>query len=139
MRAAFCFGLALVVSAWAAAADVGALSAEFKTLRAQSGHFSGGTWNDAVDKFGGRKHEVMQQLGEALGDGTHTRNEIVMLLGPPDLVLKPGDPMFRDSYNAGDPRVRELLVYHWRGMHDFLYFAGDGTQVFVSGWWNAWE
>lgn len=139
MRRAFSFGLVLLFSAVAAAADVGALSAEFKTLRTQGGHFSGGAWNDVVDKFGGRKHEVMVQLGEALGDGMHTRSEIIALLGPPDLVLKPGDTMFRDSYTTHDPRVRELLVYHWRGMHDFLYFAGDGTQVFVSGWWNAWE
>jgi|CXWL01.1.fsa_nt_gi hypothetical protein len=128
-----------MLSACAVAGDLGALSAEFKTLRAQSGHFSGGTWSDAVDKFGGRKHEVMLQLGEALGEGKHARNDIIALLGPPDLVLKPGDTMFRASYNGRDPRVRELLVYHWRGMHDFLYFAGDGTQVFVSGWWNAWE
>jgi hypothetical protein len=72
-----------MLSAWAVAGDLGALSAEFKTLRAQSGHFSGGTWNDAVDKFGGRKHEVMLQLGEALGEGKHARNDIIALLGRP--------------------------------------------------------
>ena len=139
MKRAFCFGLALLLAACAAAADIGALSAEFKVLRAQSGHFSGGTWNEAVDKFGGRKHEVMLRLGEALADGAHTRREVVALLGEPDLVLKPGDAMFRDSYQGGDVRVRELLVFHWRGMHDFLYFTSDGESVLGSGWWNAWE
>lgn len=128
-----------MLGACASAAEVGALSAEFKILRAQGGHFSGGKWNDAIDKFGGRKHAVMQELGAALGDGKYMRDDIVALMGPPDLVLKPGDMMFRESYRGGDPRVRELLVYHWRGMRDFLYFAGDGTKVFVSGWWNAWE
>jgi hypothetical protein len=128
-----------MVSACAAVADVGALSAEFKSLRVQSGHFSGGSWNEAVDKFGGRKHEVMLNLEEALGDGTHARSEVVALLGEPDQVLRAGETMFRDSYNGGDPRVSELLVYQWRGMHDYLFFTSDGAQVLGSAWWNAWE
>ncbi|MFM9862744.1 MAG: hypothetical protein ACKVRO_03975 [Micropepsaceae bacterium] len=139
MRRVLCFGLALVLSACAAAADVGALSAEFKVLRAQSGHFSGGEWNEAADKFGGRKHEVMLKLEAALGDGTHTRAGVVALLGEPDVVVKSGETLFRDSYNGGDPRVTELLVYQWRGMHDYLFFTSDGTQVLGSAWWNAWE
>jgi predicted PolB exonuclease-like 3'-5' exonuclease len=116
-----------------------ALAREFRALRAQKGHFSGEEWNDTVDRFGGRKHVVMQALGDALGDGTHTRAEIVQLLGAPDAVLAPGDMMFREAYDGADARVRELLVYQWRGGHDFLYFGSDGVRVYAHGWWAALE
>ena len=130
------FGL----TACASAGDrVPSLAAEFRAIRVQQGHFSGGEWNDAVDRFGGRKHEVMIELGRALADGKRTRAEVIALLGEPDAVLRPTDAMFRQSYDGRDPQVRELLVYHWRGWHDFLYFASDGTRVHGADWWFAWD
>jgi len=131
--------LCLAVALAGALSDLAGLAAEYRSLRALSGHFSGGEWNDAVDRFGGRKHEVMLRLGEALGDGARTKKEVVALLGAPDQVLKPGDLMFRHAYDGGDERVRELLVYQWRGGHDFLFFTSDGTHVIGSGWWAALE
>jgi hypothetical protein len=140
MIRALCFGLALMACACAAVSgDVADLAVEFRALRMQSGHFSGGTWNDAVDRFGGRKHEVMLRLGELLGDGKRMQAEVVALLGAPDEVLKPGDMKYAHAYSGGDARVRELLVYQWRGGHDFLYFTSDGAHVLASGWWHAYE
>lgn len=139
VRTSLCVGLALVLAACASAAEIGALSHEFRTLRTQSGHFSGGAWNAQVDAFGGRKQQIMIELAVLLGDGAHTRSEVIEQLGAPDAVLKPGDMMYRASYDGRDPRVRELLVYHWRGAHDFLYFTNDGTQVLGHGWWYAFE
>ncbi len=86
-----------------------------------------------------RKHQVMGILREALGDGRHTRTEVIALLGSPDEILTPTDVMFSQAYGDGDPRVRELLVYDWRGRHDFLFFASDGALVLASGWWAALE
>ena len=119
--------------------SLAALAGEFKVFRAQKGHFSGGEWNDALDRFDGRKHQVMIELAERLGDGTHSRAEIVALLGEPDAVLKPTDMMYRQAYAGKDPQVRELLVYHWRGWHDFLYFASDGVRARSADWWMAFE
>jgi hypothetical protein len=45
----------LLIAAAALAASVMELGAEFQVLRRQQGHFSGGAWNDDVDKWGGRK------------------------------------------------------------------------------------
>ncbi|MCE9523877.1 MAG: hypothetical protein K8S25_15780 [Alphaproteobacteria bacterium] len=115
------------------------LAAEFRALRVQRGHFSGGDWNDALDKFDGRKHRVMLGLSQALGYGKHSRAEIVALMGEPDQILVRGDWLFAEAYSGDNPRVRELLVYHWRGGHDFLYFVSDRTQVLASGWWAALE
>jgi hypothetical protein len=115
------------------------LAGEFRALRAQQGHFSGGTWDNALDKWGGRKHKVMLALGEMLGDGTHARREIIALMGAPDQILVRGRVVFSQAYTGGDPRVRELLVYNWRGQHDFLFFASDGSTALASGWCAALE
>lgn len=119
--------------------DEEALAREYRTLRLLRGHFSGGEWNDAVDRFGGRKHQVMAALGEKLGDGKHSRKRVIALMGAPDEIFLRGRPMFRQFYDGRDRRVRELLVYHWRGRHDFLFFASDGRRVLASDWWAALE
>lgn len=130
---------AIVLCVAAVAASTADLGAEFRVLRQQAGHFSGGTWNDDVDRWGGRKHQVMIALAEALGDGKHSRSEIVAVMGEPDHVLTPRDMMFRQAYGGRDPRVRELIVYEWRGMHDFLFFTSDGKTVLGADWWMALE
>lgn len=119
--------------------DTKALATEYRALRSVPGHFGGGEWDDSVDRFGGRKHVLLGELGERLGDGHHTRAEIESLLGPPDDVLRRGDTMFGAALGDREPRATELLVYRWRGLHDFLYFASDGARVLSSGWWFAWE
>jgi hypothetical protein len=129
----------LTIAACAAASPLGDLAAEFRVLRAQRGHFSGGEWNDAVDRWDGRKHQVMRQLADALGDGTHSRADIIAMIGEPDDVLRAGARGFADAYGGGDDRVRQLLVYEWRGRHDFLFFTSDGTRVFAADWWFALE
>jgi hypothetical protein len=140
---AFALALTLAGASACAAADpdpgLANIAAEFRTLRVQRGHFSGGEWNETLDKWGGRKHHVMGLLGDALGDGRHTRAEVIALLGSPDAILAPRDMMFAQAYRDGDARVRELLVYHWRGGHDFLFFASDGSAVLAAGWWAALE
>lgn len=133
------FVAAIVLCVAAVAASTADLGAEFRVLRQQPGHFSGGAWNDDVDKWGGRKHQVMAELAKRLGDGKHSRAEIVAIMGSPDHTLRPGDTMYREAYGGDDPRVRELFVYEWRGMHDFLFFTSDGTHIFAADWWMALE
>lgn len=137
------FVLALLVFlaaiAGCAAAELDELGSEFRALRVRQGHFSGGRWDDALDRWGGRKHQVMLALGKALGDGTHARGEVVALMSEPDGVLMPGQYMFGLAYKGGDTRVRQLLVYNWRGGHDFLFFTSDGEHVFGAEWWSALE
>lgn len=110
------------------------LGAEFRELRSVRGHFGGGGWVEAVDAWGGRKHQLMQELGEALADAPEIRIQEIM--GPPDCVSRPGDLSWT---LVAPPAGTHLLVYEWRGMHDFLYFARDGSAALGSGWWMAGE
>lgn len=139
MRALVLLMTSLVAAACATAAPLDDLAAEFRALRAQRGHFSGGDWNDAVDRWGGRKHQVMAELAEALGDGTHTRADVIARMGEPDAVFRKGEFTFANAYNGDDTRVKELLVYEWRGRHDFLFFTSDGARVLAADWWFAGE
>jgi hypothetical protein len=113
---------------------IDALGAELQRLRAIPGHFGGGVWSQDADAFGGRKHVVMQELGKRLERAPRTRIEAVM--GAPDAVVQAGDPLWQlATPTAG----ATLLVYHWRGTHDFLYFELAGDTAVRSGWWMALE
>lgn len=42
------------------------IAAEFRKIRKIKGHFQGAEWNDHVDKWMGRKHKLMIELGVRL-------------------------------------------------------------------------
>jgi hypothetical protein len=118
------------------------IAAEFRNLRTVKGHFQGGTWNDNVDKWMGRKHQLMIQLGSRLGAGEYSKAQVIQLLGPPDLTAREGDDTFDLVNNLSDfekPATGpyEFLIYYWRGTHDFLYFTSQGETIINSGWWYA--
>jgi hypothetical protein len=120
------------------------IAAEFRNLRETKGHFEGGTWDDDVDKWMGRKHQVMIQLGSHLGTGEYSEAELVQLLAPPDLIAGEGDEFYTLINNLSDfakPAAGsyEFLIYYWRGTHDFLYFTSQDETIINSGWWYALE
>jgi hypothetical protein len=113
-------------------------------LRAVQGHFQGGPWTAEVDDWMGRKHQVMIELGSRLGGAGCTRGQVTDLLGPPDLIAGPGDALFdqvsrQPGFVKPPAEAYELLIYHWRGAHDFLYFTSAGGTIAGSGWWHAYE
>lgn len=107
--------------AWAKPDKLASLGQEYQELRKQPGHFSGGgEWNAAVDKWGGRKHEVMGELGELLkGQSTEV------------LLATMGEP---DRRSAG-----ERWIYYWRGGHDYLFFDCRAGKIVNVDWWMAGE
>lgn len=108
------------------------------------GHFQGGSWNAEVDDWMGAKHQVMIELGDRLAAARCRQAQVTDLLGPPDLIVHPGDQLFdqiRRQAEFEEPAVESytLLVYSWRGEHDLLYFTSDGQTILSSGWWHALE
>ena len=120
------------------------VAAEFRNLRKTKGHFEGGTWNDDVDKWMGRKHQLMIQLGSHLGAGEYSEAEVIQLLGPPDLIAHEGDESFDLINSLPDFKKPatgpyKFLIYYWRGTHDFLYLTSQDETIINSGWWYAGE
>ena len=120
------------------------LAAEFARLRAMQGHFQGGSWNAEVDAWMGSKHQVMIELGDRLEGVGCRQAQVTDLLGPPDLIVHPGHQLLdqiRRQAEFEEPAVESytLLIYYWRGAHDFLYLTSSGGTILASGWWHAYE
>lgn len=116
------------------------LAAEFRVLRTIPGHFDGGTWNNEVDHPEGRKHKLMEQLRERFAVGSHTKTRLVELLGQPDVIYRSGDRLFDLIVESPTAVQRDtMLVYFWRGEHDFLYFDCREDAVLGAYWWMAGE
>jgi hypothetical protein len=79
--------------------------------------------------------KIMHQLGERLGDGTHTERDVLRLMGEPDKRVRAGEW----SIGGRVPRHETHLYYWWRGAHDFLYFVVEGGTVKKSRWYLAYE
>lgn len=106
--------------------DLQSLAAEFRTLRAQTSHYKpGGEFNHNVDPYGSQMHRVMEALHIRLNNDKPTIESLTALLGEPD---------------AKETREGLLvLLYYWRGRHDYLYFVTDGTKVTAIRWYFAYE
>ncbi len=120
------------------------MAARFQSLRTIKGHFQGGNGNVDVDAWMGSKHQLMLQLGTRLGTGDCRRAQVVQLLGPPDLIAREGDAPFNEvsrlpEFEKPATGPYELLIYYWRGLHDFLYFTAQDETILHSGWWYAGE
>ncbi|CAB1081075.1 hypothetical protein D1AOALGA4SA_8735 [Olavius algarvensis Delta 1 endosymbiont] len=118
------------------------LAAEFRSFRSLPGHFSNGPWTDEVDRWMGRKHRLMRELGLRLGDGEYSRARVTKWLGPPDQIARKGDRLFDliirlPGYSAATAAGHEFMVYSWRGMHDFLFFTSEDGMIVGSDWWHA--
>jgi hypothetical protein len=117
---------------------------EFKRLRAIEGHFDGGAWNDEVDRWMGRKHHLMIELGDRFGRGAYSRTQAIDLLGAPDAIAQERDALYHQIRDRGEfegPTSDgiKFLIYHWRGEHDFLYLIAQGERILGAGWWYAGE
>ena len=137
-----CAGATSAPGAPVATAPIEDIAAEFRSLRTLKGHFEGGIWNDDLDKWMGRKHQLMIQLGSRLGAGEYSKAQVIQLLAPPDLTASEGDDLFDlvsslPEFEKPATGPYEFLIYYWRGMHDFLYFTSQGETIIVSGWWYA--
>jgi hypothetical protein len=135
-KLALCLLLALCWALPAPADPMHDQAAEFHRLRQIKGHFQGGPeWIPDVDSWGGKKHQAMNRLQKALGPGT-PEADVLKLLEAPDETAKPG------SLKWAFVRPRQgdsMLIYQWRGGHDFLYFLIEKKTVIQADWWMAGE
>ena len=120
------------------------IASEFGKIRGIKGHFDGGAWNDEADKWMGRKHRLMIELGLRLAGGKYKKSDIIKLLDQPDRIVGKDDHLFEQIVNQKQCYLStaasyEFLVYYWRGRHDFLFFTCQDGVIINSGWWYAGE
>jgi hypothetical protein len=115
------------------------LGAEFRRIRA-----TGGAKADA-QVWGGRKHLVMQELVQRLGQAQTSRARVIALMGKPDNETSPERAAWWEQRRAtyeSSPKVEgpsTVILYQWRGWHDFAYFQIQNGKLREAGWWMAGE
>jgi hypothetical protein len=142
-------GLATLLTACAVAepapqpsAEAQRLAHEWQAMRAKPGHFTGGAWDDQVDKWQGAKHQLMQQLLDLAWSERYDATQLRALLGTPDRVWTPASLGYADGLRLTEWRGQpagELWAYEWRGQHDQLLFAVEGEQLKAAGWLLMYE
>jgi hypothetical protein len=116
------------------------IAIEFRGLRVILGQFDGGTWDNDVDRWMGRKHKLMLQLSFLIAEGEYSKSEIIQLLNSPDHIIQKGDYFYeqiavlRDDNGLASPSD-EYLIYYWRGKHDFLFFTCKNRMIVSADWW----
>jgi hypothetical protein len=119
------------------------IGAEFRDLRSQRHRVDASSWNRDLDSWGGRMHVVMNQLRACVGVPGTSRADVIASMGEPDQIAHSDSELWwyakwehRDNTSA---EASELLIYHWRGLHDFLYFPVRDDRVVRADWWMAGE
>lgn len=116
---------------------IGELTREYHRLRAKK--VEPGAFDPETSAFGGRKHEVMGELVRRLGSRGTARARVVELMGEPDQHVRDSDDPLWGLVEHDRGEAEALLVYCWRGYHDFAWFGIRREQVVSSGWWFAYE
>ena len=118
--------------------------AELQALRQTKGHFSGGKWNDDVDKRQGKKYQLMFYFQKRLSKKGTPQKEMIRLLGEPDRTVLPDYHEPNDRYIVDVTKIKlkqneSMAIYFWRSAHDFLYFIVRDDHIVKSNWWFALE
>lgn len=117
---------------------------QYRELRKIEGYFRGGEWNDDVDSSRGRLYTVLDELRKALGNPSYMRADIVLLMGEPDAILAHDSQEYLSQRGISDlasdvGSEKYLLVYFWRGWHDYVYFVCQDNVILEAGWYFALE
>jgi hypothetical protein len=107
------------------------------------GHFDGGSWAADVDRWQGRKHQLMQCLAAGLSAAGTPVERVRERMGEPDgrvncpsaecegVVLQIG---VREDVGRDVVATTQLWTYHWRGSHDRLVFFVFKGKISSVAW-----
>jgi hypothetical protein len=145
--AAACCGVCVLAADPAAAAPPpeADLAQAFHALRNVRGHFDGGAWNNDVDRWQGRKHQVMQALAQQMLRERASAAQLRQAMGEPDALLTAGQPAHTRAIEQAQwqgvagGKATALWLYRWRGTHDQLVLALEHDRVAAAGWLYQWE
>jgi len=79
---------------------------------------------------------VMTILSDSLYLGI-SESEIIELMGEPDMHASKDYPI--EHHFVGLKENERVLIYYWRGMHDFLYLSIKDNLLIYKNWYYARE
>ena len=107
---------------------------------------NGKNWYDELDRFGGKMHQAMQRIVELIKNKELTStDQLFSSIGNPDLIIDKNSDSFRHFSGCADVIGMEIdndmmmLIYYWRGLHDFLIITAKDGIIMDTDWWFAFE
>ena len=88
------------------------------------------------NNFGSGLMNIMEMLHDSLDLGV-SESKIVNLMGAPDKFASKDYPVEHHFINLKEGE--RVLIYFWRGMHDFLYFGIKDDKLIYKNWYYALE
>jgi hypothetical protein len=85
------------------------------------------------EKFGSDLQKLMQALSEKLDVTGNDTCSVIKIMGVPDADNVPG------QYGAFTKDGEKIMVYWWRGWHDFLYVVSEAGRIKYIKWFYALE
>jgi hypothetical protein len=105
------------------------ISKKYKKLRKHKNQ-------DCCKNYGSGLMTSMGVLKDSINLAT-TENNIIKIMGPPDAYATQKKPI--EYHFAELKKNQKVLIYHWRGMHDFLYFVLEDNHLVNKDWYFAFE
>ena len=78
----------------------------------------------------------MEILSDSINLNTN-EEQITQIMGLPDTYASNQHPIEHHFTQLGQDE--KILIYYWRGMHDFLYFVLANNQLISKHWYYALE
>lgn len=108
------------------------LKSEYVRLRA----LRGGK-DRCCDNTGSGLKDVLTLMGDSV-NFKHTREYVTGFFGKPDEDFKELPPELLQYSNTPKENLA-VLIYHWRGRHDYYYFIFSNAKLLHKGWYNAFD
>ena len=105
------------------------LSNEFKQLKTTRDI-------DCCRNYGSGLMKIMEILSDSIDLNT-SEERIIQIMGLPDNYASDDHPIEHHFTQLG--KDDKILIYYWRGMHDFLYFIIVKNQLVSKHWYYALE
>lgn len=88
------------------------------------------------NNFGSGLMKVMGILLDSVNTGV-TESFIIEVMGKPNLYASKEHPLEHHFVQLEEDE--RVIIYFWRGLHDFLYFGFKNDQLIYKNWYYALE
>jgi hypothetical protein len=117
------------------------LLAQYSQLRIRQKALPQGVFDKELRSPDGQLSNVLGELGTQLGNPAYKKADIIRLMGEPDAIKSGKDYQPHSIGERSEKPLADdlLLIYFWRGWHDYLYFVSRNDVIQNAHWYFAGE
>lgn len=123
--------------------NIEALAEKYTQLRERKKALQPGIFDKDLSGSGGKLEEVLSELGKQLGKPEYREEDIIRIMGKPDALKVAGEYQPGSLGQNAPERIvsndEVLIIYFWRGWHDYLYFVSKAGIIQRAQWYFAGE